>query len=647
MPGVPSQWVVGGNPTDAPVSAGRLNYDMYTYDSNEFHPTGVYYGTYRPLFYEILAPVSGPQTAGSTAAGSRNVISGTSLNTSETLYDTSGAWGAGADTLQGVYQFLPTVPGSDGGGFVGGYYIMCGFLQMFGSNAGSRVLGCDLEYWNGASASLVTTGGHQSMSTTKNNCAFYMDLVPTGPNAQWGPQQAGFAGFGVNSGFTYLDACFISDTSLATYTAVGPTTGDTSGDACRHWDMWASVNNGTGWGSQSAIGSPKASWPQNTAITSAVMQNSLATPLTWLSNPVSFRAASNITGVTLNNSTATQILFPSGTGTTITNANSNWVGGATSTFTVPVAGLYLFHGVVSLTSTAFTGQANAGARINGSTIYWGPSYAGNATTANVIAATKTQIFSLQAGDTVQLMGRQTSGGNIPVATGFNSRFMLQWLGDNGAAIGGPTNIGSPVTTYTVPDPTFRWQAGTPGSVLQNQFQQHLGNDIGFLFNRPYFLGYQTTATSLGTNGAFSGPIPLDTIKGVVHADSGDPWSGWNASIHKWVAPVNGWYMVVSEQTVATTNAPTDLTAGIAATTSGGRTPANTPDTYQHILLSPTPPLPNGATAAGLYYLLAGQSPESVFISARANNQTAAAATSVDMSAPAWSTTHMEVVWVGA
>jgi hypothetical protein len=628
---------------------------MYTYDSNEFHPTGVYYATYRPLFYEILAPLgSNTLIAGSTSTGSRTTISsgpgsGTGLGYALPLYDTSGAWGAGADTLQGTYQFLPTVPGSDGNGGVGGYYVMCGFLEMSGSNAGSRILGADLEYYNQSTTVLTTTGSHQSMATNKNNCAFYMDLVPTGIGASWGQ-----GSFGYNSGYPYVDAAFIQDTSLATYTAVGPngipSTEISNGEGSRHWEFWAAVNAGS-WGHQNTIGTPTASWPVGADITSTVMQDALAEPLQWLGYPVSFRAATQA-GQTVNGATVME--FPPGTSTIITptaSGEGHW--NAADTYTIPVAGLYLFHGVVSITSASNSGNFNAGANING-TYYWGPSYGGNASTAGVISATKTQIFSLKAGDTVQLMGRSSL--SISSATGYYSRFMLQWLGDNGAAIGGPSNIGNPVTTYRVPDPTFRWQAGTPGNVLQYQFQQHLGNDIGFLFNRPYFMGYQTSSTSLTTNGTWSNAagtgMALQDRTGAVWGDNGDPWGGWVSADTWWTAPVNGWYLVVSEQTIATTNAPTGLCAGIGCPKSGGKLPATggngptaSPDWYQHILLASSPALPNGATAAGLYYLLAG---ESVFIAGRPDGPASVNfSTNVDMAPPAWSTTHMEVVWIGA
>lgn len=653
MPGLPSAWSA-----DSIVSAGKLNYDMYTYDSNQFHPTGINFHTFKPLFFEVLVSdgVATTVAGGTSAYINTELFQGGGNSPSADpvafdVYDTSGMWGAGGDFIQGAYQFLPTVQGSDGEGNIGGYYLMFHFVELAGQSATSEALGADLGYFGGSAA--IINGGRQWMSTARNNCAMFMDLVPSGPNA---PSPIG----GANAGNGFLPSAGVLDSAASStfkYTAMASST-TSSGELSRQYAMWAAVNGGTvqgttasAWGTQSNPGTLQATWPVGTSLTDTLMTNALKQPLTWLGNPVAFRAATmiNTTNSIASGGNGQKVNFVTGAGTVIYNANSAW-NASTSTFTVPAGcgGLYLFHGVVAFALVGASEWANAGANINGTT-YWGPSYYQGGGTAFNVCPTKTQIFSLEAGDTVQLWAYQNNGAAISTSTSISSRFMLLWLGSNGSMFSG--TIGSPNTTYTPPDPSFRFQAGTPGNVLQHQFQQHLGNDIGFLFNKPYFMGFQTTASSLGTTGTFSGAIPLQSLTGIAHADNGDPWAGWNATNNNWTPPVSGWYLVVSEQTILNTNPPTDYVAGIGCTTSGGISPTansgTSPDWYQHIAdTNGAANFPTGATAAGLYYLEAGTT-DNVFIDGRGNGQAAASSTKVFNTSPNRSTTHMEAIWVGA
>src|SRR5580693_7621559 len=102
----------------------------------------------------------------------------------------------------------------------------------------------------------------------------------------------------------------------------------------------------------------------------------------------------------------------------------NYGGWTASTYTVQRAGLYLCHGVVPFSANS-TGTRRCGLKINGGTTYWGPGYA--AIVAGETIATKTQIFSLQANDTVQLICEQNSGGSLALAVGDQARMFCTWL----------------------------------------------------------------------------------------------------------------------------------------------------------------------------------------------------------------------------
>lgn len=651
MPGVPSVWATSPA-SNAPVGAGRLNYDLYTYDSNQFHATGVNFHTFRPLFYEVLVNYGTGTVAGfSSGTYTQTVLSGggnsgTTTPTSLSVYDTSGMWGPGGEYTQGAYEYAVNVPGSDGNGNPGGYYLMGHFVELSGETSTSDFLGADMFILNTTSGtSQVATGARQPFNSARNNCTFFLDLVPTGPNAP-SPN-------GTNAGEPYIPAVGITDsgtTSTNKYTCSSASSSQpaTFGEMSRHFNAWVAINgsNSASWGNQNSPGTPQLLWPAGTQLTSTLMSNAVEMPLQFLGNPPCFRAATMVGG-NVTTATTTVVPFTTGASTTIYNGFTYW-NTSTFTYTIQVAGIYLFHGVVSYASGTLNAFAAAGASING-TAYWGPSYYQGGVPGNT-CCTKTQIFSLQAGDTVQLITRQNTGSTIGLATGVASRFLLTWLGGNGKTLGG--TIGQPNTTLTVPDTSFRFQAGTPGNVLQPQVQQHLGNDINWFFNVPYFMGYQSATSSLGTTGNWSGAIPLQSRTGQVHADNGDPWSGWNATSNWWVPPVTGWYLIVSEQTVATTNMATtsSLVAGISVTSSGGKTPASAgatqaEDWYQHIWVSTASPgtgqPPLGATAIGLYYLQAGTT-DNVWITAMAQAQTAAASTSITNGV-----THMEAVWMGA
>jgi Carbohydrate binding domain len=266
---------------------------------------------------------------------------------------------------------------------------------------------------------------------------------------------------------------------------------------------------------------------------------------------------------------------------------------ASTAYVVQRAGLYLFHGLVAF-ANASGGTRQAGVTVNGTT-YWGP---GNLpTTAGTCNVTKTQVFSLQAGDTVQLACRQDKGSPVALSTTDSTRMFLTWLNE----------AGTPATLWTPPDATYRWVSGTPVGALPTLFQQHLANDLGFLCQGPYLMAYQTVAQSGLTASSFA-TITMDTVGGIVHSDTGDNYSGWTSGAsNAYTAQQPGWYLYCAEYFLGSSAASgATAVAGVLPSTSGGVPPLHTPDSYQRLTATTTASVGAGCTALGLYYLLAGE-----------------------------------------
>ena len=316
--------------------------------------------------------------------------------------------------------------------------------------------------------------------------------------------------------------------------------------------------------------------------------NGIQDPVNFLLNPPLFRGHL-LSSQSITNNSAVAVTLG---GTADVDNYSGWTA---STYTVQRAGLYLCHGVVPFAANS-TGTRRCGLKINGGTTYWGPGYA--AILAGETIATKTQIFSLQANDTVQLICEQNSGGSLALAVGDQARIFMTWLCIDGV----------PSTLWTPPDTSFRWTAGTPGTSLPGLMQTHLANDLNFLVNRPYLMAYQTQAQSGFANDSWN-TVTMDTVAGIIHSDNGDNYSGWTSgSSNEYVAQVAGWYLIVAEvvATYPTTANAQSLRAGILTSTSGGRTPSSSPDRYQELFPSQASWEPQ-ATAIGLYFLEVGES----------------------------------------
>ena len=103
--------------------------------------------------------------------------------------------------------------------------------------------------------------------------------------------------------------------------------------------------------------------------------------------------------------------------------------GASAHYTAPVSGRYLLAGQVFLASSSTSTWYACGVRVNGTTAYWGgiTRFAG---TSQAGGAAVVKRLRLSAGDTVQLIAAQASGGAIAYNTtaGNQTRFIALWEG---------------------------------------------------------------------------------------------------------------------------------------------------------------------------------------------------------------------------
>lgn len=597
--------------TDVPVTAKSLNTALYTTTGDLNAPTGILWHAQRYITLEVLSSLAagGLMLFTGSTTGTRNIIgagnSGVS-NPGIALVDNAGYYGETSDAAfwQCAYTFKPAIPGGVGDGVTaGGWTILCHFITV--ANGGSSTIdgiGADMD----AGGTVVCSGARQKLNFANDACAFFLDLQNV-TGKVWQPS--------VN---------IIDSASGSSEPRVNST--DSSGETPRFFTIWAGIStNASGYGTP-ALPAPYTG-PYTSATTVGTSgsdtvdlngTNGIQDPVNFLMNPPLFRGHL-LSSQSITNNSATAVTL---SGTADVDNYSGWVA---STYTVQRAGLYLCHGVVPFAANS-TGTRRCGLKINGGTTYWGPGYA--AIVAGETIATKTQVFSLQANDTVQLICEQNSGGSLALAVGDQSRIFMTWLCIDGV----------PSTLWTPPDTTFRWTSGTPGTSLPGLMQTHLANDLNFLVNRPYLMAYQTQPQSGFADNSWN-TVVLDTLAGIIHSDNGDNYSGWTSgSSNEYVAQVAGWYLVVME-VVSTfpSGSAQSLRAGILTSTSGGRTPSSTPDRYQELFPSQSSWEPQ-ATAVGLYYLEVGESitPQ---IYAQNYGGTFGTATNAGVAS------HIEVCWV--
>jgi hypothetical protein len=591
-------------------TAKSLTLACYTIDGTLDKPNGILFHGQRYITLEVLGDRSTTTTSypSSPTGGTRSEVGNSGAPfPAVMLVDGAGYYGQTSDGTFWIsgYTFTSAVIGSNGDGVTpGGWTILCHFIPVI-VNSTTSAVGADME----DSGALLSSGTRQRPPGTSSLhcCPFYLELQEV-------------------TGAKLEPAVLVADTAS---TAVKPevNTTDSSGETPRFFTIWEGVSNANqGNYGTPALPTPYSGYTGSTTIgttgSATVNLNSssgIAGPLNFLSNAPMFRGFL-ASSQSIPSGTATQVTL--GTGASV----DNYSGWTASTYTVQRAGLYLVHCLVPYTAS-ISGQRRAGISVN-STNYWGPGY--QACQAGPTFATKTQIFSLQAGDTVAMMAQQDTGSSLALANTDFSRMFLAWLGEEGV----------PSTLWTPPDTSFRWTAGTPGIQLPGLFQQHVANDLGFLVNRPYLMAYQTQAQSGFANNSWN-TIVLDTVEGIIHSDTGDNYSGWTSgSSNLYTSQAAGWYLAVAEYfgTYATTASTAGTAAGFAVSSSGGRTPGSSPDWYQEMFPS-SATYPPGATAVGLYFLDVGETIQPQlrgddYASSTWGTQTATGINS-----------HMELVWL--
>lgn len=586
MPLDPTSWTDGNF-----LSASILNNDLYAYNGAYFTPNGIRFHSKRPLYksYPAIA-------AGNVTAGNWGRYYGNAFGDAGVLVDTGALYGIPMDKNYDG-QMQGNVPGAGGGNLNGsptrangGVYLMSAFttgngnVTAVGSGLGPQPL----------AAGPTTSGTRQQGNSAHVITPFVVDLVD-GATQIWTP---------------YL---YNGDAS----TALAPYAGNSDGSGLggRTGAHWASVYTAFG----ATVGSapaPVTSWTGQ-SINAALLNGNtgLHDILRFFNMPPFFRNVNNSPSQSLSANTPTTITLGA-IGAGDYDPYSGWNG--SGVWTVPFSGLYLIHGVVGFEH--FTGAAQAGVQIAG-TNYWGPGMPTPST--NQVTATKTQIFSLNAGDTVRLVAQTSVGSSV--ATLWPPRMLILYL----------TGQGTPSTLPTPPDITYRWVASAPADISP-LLNAHIANDLTLLAQKPYLMAYQTNGQS-GIAQGVNTTLSFDTNSGQVHGDNGDNYSGWNSGTSTYTAQRAGWYLAVLENCLifpTLTSTPV-VSALFSVSPSGG---ANAWDVYQQCGQTGSGFHP-GATALGYYYLRAGDTIKAGILTQDSASGTTSTATGSN------TTSHFELVWV--
>lgn len=573
MPINPSVWSA-----NFPITAHQLNQDLYTYDGSYFGANGVLFHSNRPLLAEaytasisLVAPQAGEfVNIGGTPGAAVSVI------------DNSALFGIGADFPGDEAIFLSLgagCPGSSGfPGYQGGWELVVAFIPLGTFSSTSSCYGMG---WQQAGVTLNNIGVMQPGSTVGNVSGFALDLIERSPTV---------------SGVYYGPTLYLLDPNNSVVSVVS-NTASTVGLTPRFMELWCGALNGTS-GVVTSVPSPLTAVTSTTQFSAATLNNSIKNTLTLLNNPPM-----------LNCQLASSATAPSNTRTVVPFAaplldNYSGFNNTTSTYTVPLDGLYLVHLNILMSNSFTSGQVKADIVVNGTT-YAGGAYNAVPATAQDTGVAVTKILDLHAGDTVQGAVFPSTGTSL----GSNgiSRFVMVWM----------SSIATSTQSWSPPDVSgFQFQAGTsPGTAatqLAGIMNTKIANDFNFLLNRPYCTVHQTIAqTALTSN--VPAAITMDAVSGLVHGSNGDNYGGWSTANNYYVAQVPGWYLAVSEigaATVATTNSGNLLAAGFSVPTSGGITsptsPQGQPDLYQKLTVANNWSYPSGATAVGCYYLSTGE-----------------------------------------
>lgn len=570
MPLPPSTYVSG------PVTPAQLNADLYTFGNVNFNATGILFHSHRPLLSETIV-----QGGTGYAALSQQAIAGGGV-IGYTAVDTTALFSPGADGpgTFAAFRFSNGISGSGGIAGVsaaGGYWLHWNFPRLGLVTNPPGGVGAGL----GTGGTMIYSGSFQYGSTTQGNAPFFLDLVFPG---------------GTTSPFWFP---FFWWETASTPTITGNAI-DSAGATTRQGWLWQCINLNIG-NLATSIPAPSLSWG---TVTSAALNSTIGSVLTFLNNPPVVRSILT-GGQTVPNAVNTTMNFPAPS----VDNYSGWSTALTH-YSAPLPGLYLFSETLIWGTASSTGvresilQTTLG---TAAAFYKGSSYQATPVGPGVsgvglTGSTALRIFNLNAGDSITGVGLQNSGVSMPLYTGFSSRLI-------GAYMSPVAATGTVITGLTVPNTGFRWQAGLlSGTALTAALNQHLGSDLQFLMNKPYFTGYQQTAqTGFASSSGFH-RVTIDTIGTFPRTGNADNWAGWSTANTWYTSQLAGWYLVVADLYATPPTGTTGvLAAGIGITSSGSIVPTSAPDVYQEVAFPNTGTRAPGASAIGLYYLLPGES----------------------------------------
>jgi hypothetical protein len=392
LPALPYQWNV-----NSPVSPTNLNYSLYSFlNANPFYPTGVAFHARKPVYKAVSnAPVSvgsGDTGYPFQGQGAANVV-----------IDSSGDYGAQLDPPQWG-SIESTLPGAAGGldaGPGGGWFLLSAFIPIGPADTNGVTFSIDIQE-NGTDTSW---GQNDLAADALPATPWTADLYSLGAST-WTP--------------------VVSNGGATAYPTVVSTEGFER--SVYFQGLWISVTAGVN--PEFFPPAPKQNWSAGDQWTSQWANGpaGLVNVLEYLNYPPCMRADAGTATTSLPNETATVIHLPE-TGLDTWGAYND----TTYTWTCPADGLYLVIGIIVTAAEAMSLQCSA--RING-TDYWGPSNYCTGVFAGT--AMKAQVFSLVAGDTVQLAGYQDSGSTIATITSHEPRLVIAWVGQPGVP-GTPVN----------------------------------------------------------------------------------------------------------------------------------------------------------------------------------------------------------------
>lgn len=544
------------------LTATLLDGDLYQFAGSATIPTGVNFHVNRPIYKSYNKSTA----LVSVANGNWNLAyasssAGGGAPESGVIVDSAGQFAGWFDpNLTGNVRYNSLAAGGGTPTSNGGLVLMTGYGLWPATGGGSNV---------GAGIGLSTAsvpdshGTLQATNAGHQTTCICIDLMDSN-SQRW-------ALFGFNG-------------SGAALSMPLTTQADGSGWASRLHAHWASVYPANGFVNSNPP-APLGNWtPTSPALTTAFLNGTTGfrNPLRLLNMPPLARAVAGGSQALTANTAATITL-------TATSGMVTYGSFGSNTFTAPFTGLYFVHGYVACQN--FSGNLRAGVKIGGVN-YWGP-YTPMPGTGEA-GATKTQVFYLNAGDTVTLQGYATAAANT--STAHPARLVVTYL-----ATGLTPSVGSPGSLPVESDTTFRFTAGTPSGAgqLAANFTSFPANDLNLLIHRPYAMAYQTVAQGIPVGTATA--LNLDTVKDIVHGNVTDNFSAWSSANSNYVAPISGWYLCVEEAFFA---APT-LTATPSALALLQPNPngADTWDRFQQQSFITT--AASGATAVSYYYLRAG------------------------------------------